>query len=72
MHRHKTKRRYLVKCQRCLGIEEATYRVYSDAINLKVCAGCAEEAQKIGIPVEPLEATSHQAFGLPNGDTGTI
>lgn len=45
-----------MKCQRCLGNEEATYRVYSDALDMKVCATCAEEAQKIGISVELLAA----------------
>ena len=40
-----------MKCQRCLR-GEAAYRVHSDAIDMKVCAACAEEAQRLGIAVE--------------------
>jgi hypothetical protein len=43
-----------VKCQRCLSGEEATYRVYSDALEMAVCAACAAEARKLGLTVEPL------------------
>ncbi len=38
-------------CQRCLSGEVAYY-VYTDAIHMKVCAICAEEARKLGISVE--------------------
>jgi hypothetical protein len=43
-----------MKCGRCLSGEEATYRVYSDALDMAVCAACADEARKLGIGVEPL------------------
>jgi protein-arginine kinase activator protein McsA len=42
-----------MKCQRCLK-GEAAYRVHSDAIDMKVCAACAEEIQRLGIAVEVL------------------
>jgi hypothetical protein len=43
-----------MKCQRCCGCEEVTYRVRSDVIDTKVCAACAEEARSLGIAVEVL------------------
>ena len=43
-----------MKCKRCLSGEEATYRVCSDALDMAVCAACADEARKLGIDVEPL------------------
>jgi hypothetical protein len=45
-----------MKCQRCLR-DEATYRVYTDAIDMKVCFGCAEEACRLGIAVEVLHSS---------------
>ena len=44
-----------MKCQRCFRGEEAKYRVYTDIIDMKVCAACAEEARKLGIAVEVLD-----------------
>ena len=44
-----------MKCERCLRGEEATYRVYTDAMQMAVCAACADEARKLGITVEPAE-----------------
>ncbi len=43
-----------MKCQRCWSDQEAAYRVYTDALNIKVCAKCAEEALGLGIAVEVL------------------
>jgi hypothetical protein len=43
-----------MKCQRCLKEEAAVYSVFSDLIDMKVCAACAEEARRIGIAVEEL------------------
>jgi hypothetical protein len=43
-----------MKCGRCLSGEDATYRVYSDILDMAVCAACADEARKLGIGVEPL------------------
>jgi protein-arginine kinase activator protein McsA len=42
-----------MKCQRCCG-REATYRVRSDVIDMKVCAACADEARRLRIAVEVL------------------
>ena len=43
-----------MKCQRCWGDQEPAYRVYTDALNIKVCATCAQEALALGIAVEVL------------------
>jgi hypothetical protein len=43
-----------MKCQRCLSGEEVKYRVYSDALDIAVCAACADEARRLGLTVEPL------------------
>jgi len=43
-----------MKCQRCLSDQPAAYRVYTDALNIKVCATCAKEAVRLGIAVEVL------------------
>jgi hypothetical protein len=43
-----------MKCQRCVRGEEATYRVRSDVIDMKVCAACADEARRLGLAVEVL------------------
>ena len=43
-----------MKCQRCLSGQEATYRVRSDVIDMKVCAACADEARRLGVAVEVL------------------
>jgi protein-arginine kinase activator protein McsA len=44
-----------MKCQRCLGEQAATYRVFTEVINMKVCEACADEARRIGIAVEALD-----------------
>jgi hypothetical protein len=38
-----------MKCQRCVRGEEATDRVRSDVIDMKVCAACADEARRLGL-----------------------
>jgi hypothetical protein len=43
-----------MKCQRCWSDQEPAYRVYTDALNIKVCATCAREALALGIAVEVL------------------
>ncbi len=45
-----------MKCQRCLR-DEATYRVYTDAMDMKVGFACAEEACRLGIAVEVLHSS---------------
>jgi hypothetical protein len=42
-----------MKCERC-SRHKAVYRVYTDAIDLKVCFACAEEASRLGLPIEVL------------------
>ena len=36
-----------MKCQRCLSGEEASCRVRSEVIDMKVCAVCADEARSL-------------------------
>lgn len=43
-----------MKCQRCLSYEEAGFVASTDAMEMKVCAACAEEARKLGIAVKAL------------------
>ena len=50
-----SKRRDEMKCQRCGNDKEAEFRVVSDILDIKVCADCAEEARKIGLPLEIVE-----------------
>ena len=46
-----------MKCQRCLRDgAQAVYRVFTEMIDIKVCAACADEARKLGINVEPLDS----------------
>ena len=52
-----------MKCQRCCGHEEATYRVRSDVIDMKVCAACANEARRLGIVVEVLSGEERKGNG---------
>src|SRR5438309_717440 len=65
-----------MKCRRCLKDAEATCRVYTDVIDMKVCSACADEARRLGIAVEALGLTpSEQKLRRwrtntdgPNGD----
>ncbi len=43
-----------MKCQRCQDEREAEYHVSSTILELDVCAPCAEQAEKLGLRVEPL------------------
>ena len=46
-----------MKCQRCFRYEiPPTYRVFTEVLEMKVCAACADEAQKLGINVEFLDS----------------
>ncbi len=53
----RTLREQETRCERCLNPEGARYRVYTDAIDMKVCLPCAVEALRIGIKVEPLDVS---------------
>jgi len=44
-----------MNCQRCLKAQTAVYRVYSNIIDLKVCADCASEAWRLGLSIEVLD-----------------
>jgi hypothetical protein len=50
-----------MKCQRCVRDEEATYRVRSDVIDMKVCAACADEARRLGLAVKVLGGGEEKA-----------
>ncbi len=43
-----------MNCQRCRA-NEARYRVYTEAMNIKVCTSCALVALQLGITVVGLE-----------------
>jgi len=43
-----------MKCQRCLS-GEAIYHVYTEAMEMEVCATCASEARRLGIAIEVLD-----------------
>jgi hypothetical protein len=43
-----------MKCERCIEGKKARYRVYSDVMDLKVCASCATEAQSLRLSIEIL------------------
>lgn len=45
-----------MKCKRCLSDAESHFRVYTDELNILVCASCADEARRIGLPVEVLDS----------------
>ena len=46
-----------MRCERCLRDgAQAICRVFTEAIDIKVCAACAGEARKLGINVEPLDS----------------
>jgi len=44
-----------MECERCFTGEEAKYRAYTDIIDIKVCAVCADKASKLGIAVQLLD-----------------
>ena len=46
-----------LKCERC-SRDEATveYRVFTQIIDMKVCAACADEARRLGTNVEALNS----------------
>jgi hypothetical protein len=54
-HRQTVFKEIPMECQRCLLGKEAKYRVYSDVLDMKVCAACADEARRLGIAVEALD-----------------
>ena len=67
-----------MKCQRCWSDQEPAYRVYTDALNIKVCATCAKEALGLGIAVEVLSGGKRKGnvekveFGSPDRRSGVL
>lgn len=49
-----------VNCERCIGHREARYRAFTDNMDMKVCASCAEEAKRLAIFVEKLGSQNEQ------------
>jgi len=47
--------------------KEAKYRIYSDIIDMKVCATCADEARRLGLTVEPLDNGKQKKDGAVCG-----
>jgi len=60
-----------MKCQRCFSDQPAAYRVYTDALDMKVCAMCAGEALELGIAVEVLSAEKGKARSV-SLDSGIV
>jgi len=52
----KDERSITMKCTRCLSDIESHFRVYTDEFNILVCASCANEARRIGHPIELLDS----------------
>ena len=52
-----------MKCQRCLSGEEASCRVRSEVIDMKVCAVCADEARRLRLTVEALGDEGRRGTG---------
>ena len=55
-----------MECQRCLTGKEAKYRIYSDIIDMKVCAACADETRRLGLdlPLNLLRTGSKKTADL--------
>ena len=50
-----------MKCQRCFR-GKAVYRAHTDAMDIKICPVCAEEAQRLKIAVEVLMDSEREAI----------
>jgi hypothetical protein len=44
-----------MKCNRCEQDKEIRYRVFSEILNIKVCADCADEAHGLHLGIEIIE-----------------
>jgi hypothetical protein len=58
-----------MECQRCLFGKEAKYRVYTEAMETKVCAACAHEARRLGLSIEALDREEGENRRTASGDT---
>ena len=50
-----------MECQRCLLSKEAEYRVHTEAMEMKVCVTCAQEAQRLELPLNLLTTEKQEA-----------
>ena len=50
-----------MKCVRCEQDKEVQYRVFSEIMDIKVCADCAEEARELHIGIEVLETEERKS-----------
>jgi hypothetical protein len=57
-----------MECRRCLNPTELPFRVETDALNVVVCPSCAEEARRLGLPVEAVSgAAAPPSLTIPDG-----
>lgn len=47
----------VISCERCVAGKPALYIVQSEVIDLRVCEKCAQEAQRLGLTVKPMNST---------------
>lgn len=57
---HTKGRRHTMGCERCLSSEVSRFRVYTGELDIMVCASCADEARRIGLPVEVVNWSLHK------------
>lgn len=57
----KDKLGHTATCERCINGKEALYYVTSEAMQMRVCADCAEEARHLGLSVQPIHSNKHAA-----------
>ena len=50
-----------MKCIRCERDKEVQYRVFTEIMDIKVCADCAEEARGLHIGIEVLETEERKS-----------
>lgn len=60
-----------MKCQRCIEAEEATHRVYSDVMELRVCSACAAEAAILRLGIELLPRNEEKEDSADNEFSGS-
>lgn len=57
----KDKLGHTATCERCFNGKEALYYVTSEAMQMRVCAECAEEARRLGLTVKSIHSNRHAA-----------
>jgi hypothetical protein len=57
-----------MKCRRCLNESQHFFCVYTDEINMMVCASCANEARRLGLPVRTVSGeVAALSLMIPDG-----